>query len=819
MAITGAFHLPGFGYAVATDSANNRVYFVSGAPTDLVPKVWAYDLTTFAPVGSVSIPGLSGWPHELIRIGPGGLALRTDANQLFIIQLSAIQPIAATPLPSPTTGPDSVIKLQLAANDLIFDPGTQKVYASVPSGLTSYGNSLAPISPVTGVVSEPIFIGVDPTRLAISSNNQYLYAGLDGVGGVRRFDLQTQTPGLQFSLGVVAAGPLHVEDIEVQPGNPSVVAVSLRNKVTVPGFEGVAVFDEGVKRQNVTQRHTGSNAIEFSASPSVLWGLDTRSTESGLEKLNVDASGVTVLSKMPHLISGAGDFEFQNGLLYANNGQVVDPDTQTVLGSFPMAGFMATDIPANRVYFMDWSPISPTVTIFAFDSTTFLPVGFLSIPNVSGRPGSFIRCGTNKLAFRTGGNEVYFVPISSFKPFPTVTPSFTTRPDGLREFSLPVNDIVYNPADQLIYASVPSFAGNIGNSIAAINPATGLVGQPVFIGSDPFKVALSDNGSVLYTTLGGAPRVRKFDIATKTPGPQFGLGTDPFNGPFYGENLAVAQTNPEMVAVTTYLPALSGTTGIVLTNNGVPLQDKGAGNSLTFFGPHLFTYSNDTTEFALRKLATTSTGLSESIFRRFVMAGFGQRIAAKGGRIFGSDGTVADPESLLPLGRFVRDDPGILFAPDPENHRVYFLGLNDLRTAAILSAYDTRTFVQVGSLSISGVFTDETPLRSFIRYGADGLAFSNAAGKMYFLTTSMITPLPATPIPTPVQQTPEVKLLSLTTGDLAYSNTDGMIYASVPSRRNGLGTAITFGNSIVPINPTTGAVGQPIQAGSEPRKL
>ena len=155
--------------------------------------------------------------------------------------------------------------------------------------------------------------------------------------------------------------------------------------------------------------------------------------------------------------------------------------------------------------------------------------------------------------------------------------------------------------------------------------------------------------------------------------------------------------------------------------------------------------------------------------------------------------------------------------PDPANNRVYFLGLNFFRTAAILSAYDTRTFVQVGSLTINGVVSDEAPLRSFIRFGTDGLAFTNAAGKMYFLTTSMIAPLPATPIPSPVQVTPEIKQLSLSTGDLVYNKHDGMIYASVPSRTDGLGPTITFGNSVVPINPNTGTVGQPVTAGSEPK--
>jgi hypothetical protein len=673
MSLAGAFQLPGFGYAVAVDSTNNRIYFVSQGINDFVPKLVAYDLTTFLPVSSLSIAGLSGWPKDLIRCGADRVALRTNANQLIIIQLSALQPIAPPALPSPTTGPDSVIKLQLSTNDLIFDPGTQKVYATVPGSVAGIGNSLAPISPSTGVVSQPIFVGNEPTRLAISSNNQYIYAGLDGIGAVRRFDLQSQSAGLQFPLGFSSGGVLVANDIEVQPGNPSLVAISLKNKVSSPGFEGVAIFDNGVKLPNAAGRNTAGGIIEFGASPAVLYGFDTSSDSGELDKMTVDASGVSVLSTIRNVLVGAGDFEFQNGLIYATSGQVVNPDTATILGSFPVAGLMATDIPANRVYFIDWSPLAPTVTIYAFDSTTFVPVAYLVINNVSGRPGSLIRCGSS-LAFRTNANEVYFVPKSSLKPFPTAAATFTTRPDGLREFSLPTNDIVYNPADQLIYASIPSVAGSIGNSIAAINPATGLVGQPVFIGSEPYKIALSDDGSILYTTLGGAPLVRKFDVPTRTPGAQFGLGSDTFDGPFYGENLAIAPGNPDVVAVQTYLLPILGATGVVLTNNGVTLPNRSGGNSLAFSGSNLYTYSNDSTEFGLRKLATSGSGLSEVGFIRNLISGFGQRIAVANGRLYASDGAVVDPESLNPLGRFVRNDAGIWVAPDPANNRVYFLG-------------------------------------------------------------------------------------------------------------------------------------------------
>jgi hypothetical protein len=112
------------------------------------------------------------------------------------------------------------------------------------------------------------------------------------------------------------------------------------------------------------------------------------------------------------------------------------------------------------------------------------------------------------------------------------------------------------------------------------------VGQPIFVGSEPYKVAISASGNVLYTTLGGAPR-GKVDLPTKTAGVQFSLGSDIIDGSFFGENLAVSAEDDNVVAVSTYLQDLLGGSGVVLINNGTVLPNKTAGNSLAFLGPYL----------------------------------------------------------------------------------------------------------------------------------------------------------------------------------------------------------------------------------------
>jgi hypothetical protein len=155
-------------------------------------------------------------------------------------------------------------------------------------------------------------------------------------------------------------------------------------------------------------------------------------------------------------------------------------------------------------------------------------------------------------------------------------------------------------------------------------------------------------------------------------------------------------------------------------------------------------------------------------------------------------------------------------AADPAHDRVYFLSVQT-STSIKITAYDTRSFIQVGSLTVPNIMSSDAVVRNFIFFGADGLALNTSDGKIHFVSTSLITPLNPTPLPTPILVTPEVKQIPLSTGDLVYSRSDGMIYATVPSRVDGFGAPISFGNSIVPINPLAATFGQPVPVGSEPR--
>src|SRR5947208_1718850 len=70
------------------------------------------------------------------------------------------------------------------ANDIIWDPGTQRIYATLPNTVPTIGNSITPIDPVARTIGTSVFMGSNPGKLARSDNGQYLYAALNGSAAV-----------------------------------------------------------------------------------------------------------------------------------------------------------------------------------------------------------------------------------------------------------------------------------------------------------------------------------------------------------------------------------------------------------------------------------------------------------------------------------------------------------------------------------------------------------------------------------------------------------------------------------------------------------
>jgi sugar lactone lactonase YvrE len=808
-----------FAQTFVPDPTVGRAYYLQFGPTDGTLTLKVFDINTFLPLGSLNISGVVGGPTSLLRWGPNGLAFRTTLNQLFIIQTSLIPSAAPIPTPTPTPSPSPspfpspapafIRQMTLSANDLVYNQGTQKIYASVPSNEGSNGNSIAEIDPVLGSVTNQTFVGSEPNVLAQSDDGTTLYVGLDGAASIRRYNMLTHTAGQQFFVGRDSFfGTFSFSDIAVSPGNPSTIAVALQHPGISPPQAGVAIFDDGVLRPKTGPGHVdGSDMLAF-ASPSLLYGA----AFNRLSKMSIDSSGVTVTSTAP-FFSGAS-MVLANNLLYGASGQVIDPSTGALVGTFPGAStgipntFHVIDVANGRAFYLISQfnfGLGLSAHIIAYDLNTFLQVGFISITGLTGSPKNLIRWGTNGLAFSISDRQIFLIetPLVNASvpiPSPTPTPSPTPSPASphvatfLRRVDLPANSLVYSEATQALYASVPSTAGVNGNTITKITPGTGEIGPSVFVGSEPNRMAISSDGQTIWTHLNGANAARRFDVLTGTAGVQFNTGS-----PQPPADMEVVPGSPQSLVLSR---GFNG--GLAVFDNGV--QRTNAANA---FGPIEFG-ANASTLYgssggALTKFLVDANGVTQSS----VISGFwdgGNEFRFSDGLLFSSRGVVADPQSGDWKGTFQGTGFFSVMAVDGPNKRTFFAFRNG--TNVIIFAFDSNTFNPVGAVVLPEIGGEPV---SLTRWGTNGLAFTTVpttfpgASRVFLVQTELVSN--AAPIPTGIQfetdrffvreDSPTISVKVARTGDVSgttsidFVTSDGT--ATAGSDYTAVSGTLTFG--------------------------
>ena len=256
--------------------------------------------------------------------------------------------------------------------DVVQHPEQPVLYASVPGSAPTHANEVVSIDARTGAVEWGVYVGSDPGPLAVSDDGTTLYVGLDGAAAVRRVDLETREAGLEFTLGNSSwHGPLYAGDMEVMPGSTEVLAVSTRRRGVSPDFGGVAIFDDGVRRPNMTPDHTGARVIE-AASATRLYGFNNSSTEFGFRELIVDDQGVTEAFTIRDLFSGfRTEIDYVAGRVYGSDGVVVDPTIPRIVGSYAAQGPFAVASDADRVFFLTQETFGDVESLSVFEASTF----------------------------------------------------------------------------------------------------------------------------------------------------------------------------------------------------------------------------------------------------------------------------------------------------------------------------------------------------------------------------------------------------------------------------------------------------------------
>ena len=386
------------------DKVSNSVAFnVLSNPVPSIDTVYP----AAAPVGSadlaITVSGSNLVGSSVVRFNGTALSTISSSNQLqAVIPATVLTAFGNNQItifnPAPGGGESSPLNfstyLPLATNDITYNSHDGKLLASVPStGSPSLGNSVVTIDPYTGNVSNPIWVGSEPGKLALSDDGTTLWVTLNGASSIRKVDLTTKTA---TSVQVYFAGDPHTglgnfTDLAVMPGNPNTVAVAYSGVVTI--------VDGTVKRTKTGQ----GSYFAFGTSPNKLYA---GGSYSGYSVLTIDSTGVATSTS--YSVSNAGyGLKYDAGRVYMTSGAVIDADAGTLLGTFSSGGPVAPDSTVGRAFILNngtqYAYSFDQIT--AYDSSTLVPVGTLPISGISSDASqtntTLVRFGQNGLAVRT----------------------------------------------------------------------------------------------------------------------------------------------------------------------------------------------------------------------------------------------------------------------------------------------------------------------------------------------------------------------------------------------------------------------------------
>jgi uncharacterized repeat protein (TIGR01451 family) len=290
---------------------------------------------------------------------------------------------------------DTVLELTLPTTDLVWDKYSGRIFASDPNADWLLGNNIIALDPLSGNYDPSIPTALDPGKLAVADNGQYLYSGINSDSSIQQINLASRVADLKFPTGYGG-----VAGMAVLPGSPQSIAVTAHTTFVV--------YDNGVPRPNVAS--PGDYNFDYYLAASGTNTLAYEGMPDGLRSITIDSTGAAVVNGLGLIRSFDDQIHFDDGRLYTDGGEVIDPVAAVVITNLPYSGLACPDSGAGQIFYLTTS--GSTGTLSAVDVSNFVQVGAITITNISGTPTSLITWGTDGLAFRTTANQVFLIRTS-----------------------------------------------------------------------------------------------------------------------------------------------------------------------------------------------------------------------------------------------------------------------------------------------------------------------------------------------------------------------------------------------------------------------
>jgi hypothetical protein len=318
----------------------------------------------------------------------------------------------------PAPGNTKVTPLNLAGLAMSWDASTSLLYVGAADYDGAYPNSIVAINPETGTISSSQTVSPDPDLLSISSDDQYLYAGFASATDMTQLQLPSLGSPLTWPLTNPSSSAVFwAGDLRAAPGSPHTTALTLFNQLSFPNETGgVVIYDDNVLRPNYVNGWAGGlypptiyDELAWSASNQLLTGacfsgcLNTPFSPFYL--FQISPTGAAYVTANPQVFSeGEIHSDFGTGFIYSDDGNVADPNTQSIVGTYNASGLVAPDSSLNRVFILGQTSEQANTnnfTIESFNENTYALVSSITINNLLGFPFELTRWGASGLAILT----------------------------------------------------------------------------------------------------------------------------------------------------------------------------------------------------------------------------------------------------------------------------------------------------------------------------------------------------------------------------------------------------------------------------------
>jgi hypothetical protein len=728
--------------------------------TQVTAKVPAAQLASGAELNVVAVNGSQS------SASGAAINLEVDNPSPTISSVApSVETLAATSLAIAVTGtgfvPTTVIDVNGSARNTSFSSATVVNVTLTAADVSALGSlSLTAVNPTPGggtsaAVNVPVnnppvgIIQLNPSALAVGGNspvtitvtgNTFIPASVVQVNGVARPTIYVNSSTLTFVATVTDQATM------------ATLAVTVTNPAPGGGTSPVANFTIGAPTPTPVITSISPNPI-YAGSP------DTQIVIAG--------SGFTVNSTAQWnganlVVNGVGyGYPGSELLVTVPAADLASTGTATVTVTTPTANPSVS----NAVTVTISNPPPPTLTSISpaggpVDTATQLLLngtGFTanSTAAVNGNDVPVTYQDSTQLTANLPASTVALpgnLAITVTTPAPG---GGTTAPLAYTAFlAISNNDIAYNATDGLLYASVPvSSPGIAGNSVVAIDPATGNVMRQIWVGSNPNKLALSTDGKQLFVGLDGSGAVAQVDLAPGTLVNQFSLGggAGVYNAPYTAVALAAVPGLPNSVAV-------FGTNGIVsIYDSGVARPKNSStlintyfnqnSGSLSFGSSASALYVNALPFQGIEKLTVDSTGITAA--QSFTASTVNGNIQYDNGRLYLSNGQVLDASTGALLGTFYATASTAAVGPVVSDSSLgrAFIGTTDYSNTGQVLAFDESTFnPTTASIPVNGVGTQGYPIGfgKIVRWGQNGIAL-NTVGQIFIFQSPVVKDLSASP--------------------------------------------------------------------------